>query len=94
MRIQWTRSAASDLTRLHEYLQPVAPEVAARIVQRLARAPDRLRDHPQLGERLEAYGPREVRRIIVGDYELRYEVTSEAIIVLRIWHGRENRGAS
>lgn len=94
MRVQWTRSAASDLARLHDHLQPVAPEAAARIVQRLARAPDRLRDHPQIGERLDAYGPRDVRRIIVGDYELRYEVTPEAIIVLRIWHGRENRDLS
>ncbi len=94
MRIQWTRSAASDLARLHEYLEPVAPAAAARIVQQLARAPDRLRDHPQMGEKLEAYAPRDVRRIIVGDYELRYEVTPEAIIVLRLWHGRENRSPS
>lgn len=47
-----------------------------------------------MGEKLEAYAPRDVRRIIVGDYELRYEVTPEAIIVLRLWHGRENRSPS
>ncbi|MHA3790503.1 hypothetical protein [Sphingomonas sp. YL-JM2C] len=36
-----------------------------------ARAPDRLLDYPRIGEKLEAYAPREVRRIIVGNYELR-----------------------
>jgi len=35
-------------------------------VQQLARAPDRLLDFPRIGEKLDAYSPREVRRIIVG----------------------------
>ena len=74
MRIRWTRKASSDLVRLHEHLRPVAPDAAARVVQQLARAPDRLLDHPRIGEKLDAYAPREVRRIIVGTYELRYEM--------------------
>jgi len=35
--------------------------------------------------------PREVRRIIVGDYELRYEIADATIFILRLWHSRENR---
>ncbi|AHE53109.1 type II toxin-antitoxin system RelE/ParE family toxin [Sphingomonas sanxanigenens] len=68
MNIRWTGKAASDLARLHEHLKPVAPDAAARIVQQLALAPNRLADFPRLGERLEAYDPREVRRLIVGHY--------------------------
>lgn len=48
-------------------------------------------DFPRLGERLDAYHPREVRRIIVGNYEMRYELARETISILRIWHSRENR---
>jgi addiction module RelE/StbE family toxin len=92
MKIHWTHKAASDLTRLYEYLRPVAPDAAARIVQQLARAPGRLADHPRIGEKLEAYEPREVRRILVGDYELRYEIADRTIFILRLWHSRENRG--
>lgn len=91
MRIRWTGKASSDLVRLHEHLRPVAPGAAARVVQQLARAPDRLLDYPRLGERLDAYAPREVRRIIVGSYEHRYEIADATIFILRLWHCRESR---
>jgi plasmid stabilization system protein ParE len=77
--------------RLYEHLRPVAPAAAARVVQQLARAPDRLLDYPRIGEKLTAYEPREVRRILVGDYELRYEIADATIFVLRLWHARESR---
>jgi len=92
MRIRWTGKASSDLVRLHEHLRPVAPDAAARVVQQLARAPDRLLDHPRIGEKLDAYAPREVRRIIVGNHELRYEIAESTIFILRLWHRRETRG--
>jgi plasmid stabilization system protein ParE len=92
MRIGWTRKAASDLARLHEHLRPVAPDAAARVVQQLARAPDRLIEHPRIGETLDAYAPREVRRIIVGHDELRHEIADATIVVLRLWHSREQGG--
>lgn len=91
MRIQWTGKASSDLVRLHAHLRPVAPDAAARVVQQLARAPDRLLDHPRIGEKLDTYAPREVRRIIVGNCELRYELADATIFILRLWHCRENR---
>lgn len=91
MRLQWTGKASSDLVRLHEHLRPVAPDAAARVVQQLSRAPDRLLDYPRIGEKLKAYEAREVRRIIVGHYELRYEIADATIFILRLWHSRENR---
>lgn len=91
MRLQWTGKASSDLVRLHEHLRPVAPDAAARVVQQLSRAPDRLLDYPRIGEKLKAYEPREARRIIVGHYELRYEIADATIFILRLWHSRENR---
>lgn len=93
MRIKWTGKACSDLVRLHEHLRPLAPEAAARVVQQLARAPDRLLDYPRIGEKLTAFEPHEVRRIIVGNYELRYEMLDATIFVLRLWHCRENRSS-
>jgi plasmid stabilization system protein ParE len=77
--------------RLHAHLSPIAPEAAARVVRQLAYAPDRLLDYPRIGEKLEAYEPREVRRIIVGSYEMRYEIAAGTIFILRLWHCRENR---
>lgn len=89
--LQWSRSALADLQRLYDFLERDSRLAAARTVQSLARAPERLRENPRLGEQLFQFAPREVRRILVGRYEIRYEVQTESIIVLRLWHTRENR---
>jgi plasmid stabilization system protein ParE len=91
MVLKWTRKALSDLVRLHEFLAPVNPHAAARTVQALTAAPARLVEYPRIGEKLEEFQPREVRRLLVGRYELRYEIQVSVIYVLRIWHTREDR---
>ena len=48
-------------------------------------------NNPRIGEQLFEFEPREVRRLIVGQYELRYEMQGETIYVLRLWHTRERR---
>ena len=91
MQLHWTAQALSDLARLYDFLAPVNRQAAARTVQSLTRAPERLAMHPRLGEMLEEFAPREVRRLIVGHYELRYAIKDGAIYVLRLWHTREAR---
>lgn len=91
IKLHWTSKAASDLVRLYEFLAPLNKQVAAQVVQSLSKAPNNLQNHPRLGERLEAFDPREVRRIVIGDYEMRYEIQREAVYILRIWHTREHR---
>ncbi|MFI4934202.1 MAG: type II toxin-antitoxin system RelE/ParE family toxin [Caulobacterales bacterium] len=91
MKLTWSRPALADLVRLHDFLEPVAPRAADAVVKDLNRAALRLRDFPRVGMRVEHYSPREVRRIIVGAYELRYEVIGEEVFVVRVWHGREDR---
>ena len=57
----------------------------------LSAAPDTLLEQPHLGLALPEFAPRNVRRLIVGDYELRYEVAEKALWILRLWHTREDR---
>lgn len=91
MRIVWTDRASADLARLHSFLASVAPDAAARTTQSLRAAPRRLLEFPRLGERIDVYAPREVRRIIVARYEIRYEIAQDTIFILRLWHTREDR---
>jgi plasmid stabilization system protein ParE len=79
------------MVRLHAFLHPLNPRAAAQAVQQLVAAAEQLLTYPQLGGRLDEFAPRDVRRLIVGDYELRYELTDTTVIVLRLWHGREDR---
>ena len=91
MELKWTSKALSDLTRLHEFLASVNKGAAARTVQALVAASTALLANPRIGERLEEFEPREVRRILVGRYEMRYEIQKSTIYLLRLWHTREDR---
>jgi len=91
MELKWTSQALSDLARLYEFLSPVNQQAAVRTVQALTAAPTTLLNNPRIGEQLFGFESREVRRIIIGQYEMRYEIQESTIYVLRLWHTREDR---
>jgi len=91
VKVRWTSKAVGDLARLYSFLVPVNRRAAARVVQSLTTVAHRLLDQPRIGEKLEQYEPREVRRVLVGRYEMRYEVQASSIFTLRVWHTREDR---
>lgn len=91
IRLVWTGKALSDLACLHDFLARVNSRAAAHTVRTLTASGGRLVDHPRIGEKLAEFEPREVRRIIVGKYEMRYEIKDAALYVLRLWHTREDR---
>lgn len=92
MEIIWTSSSLGDLARLYEFLAPVNPKAAAAVFERLTAGPDILETQPRIGTSLTEFEPREIRYILVGDYEMRYEITPDSKIwILRVWHTREDR---
>ena len=91
MGLRWTESAYADLRRLYDFLEPVNPAAAGRAVRTIFNPVERIPAQPRLGERLPRFGRREVRRVIVAKYEIRYELTHGDIVVLRIFHTREER---
>lgn len=91
MALRWTSKARSDLVHLYKFLQPVDPTAAARVVWQIVAGVKRTPAHPRLGLRLPEFAPREVRRVLVGDYEIRYELAGTDVLVLRIFHTREDR---
>ncbi|MFP4209430.1 MAG: type II toxin-antitoxin system RelE/ParE family toxin [Wenzhouxiangella sp.] len=91
MNLEWTNEALADLGRLHDFLATLSKPAAAKTMQALVRAPSVLLANPRIGEQLFHFEPREVRRILVRDYELRYEIQGSTIYILRLWHTREHR---
>lgn len=91
MRVSWTSKALGDVARMHAFLAPVSPKAAATVVRKLTAAPKVLATQPRIGTPLTEFAPRDVRRLIVGDYELRYELAGDGVFVLRVWHTREDR---
>ena len=89
--VKWTSKALGDLARLHAFPAEASPKAAATVVQSLTKAAGGLRDNPRIGLRLAEFNPREVRRVIVGQYEMRYEIVWSGVYMLRLWHSREDR---
>ena len=85
MELKWSGKALSDLTRLYEFLAAVNRDAAARTVQSLTAALANLIVNPRIGEKLDEFEPREVRRILVGHYKIRYEIQDATLYVLRLW---------
>jgi plasmid stabilization system protein ParE len=89
--LRWSSKALGDLARLHAFLAEVNPEAAAKAVQTLTRQVRVLRDNPRLGTRLSEHDPREVRRLIISSYEVRYEIAHADVTIVRVWYTREDR---
>jgi plasmid stabilization system protein ParE len=82
MQLKWTSKALSGLVRLYEFLSQKDKLAAARVVQTLTKASKILPSSPRIGERLFEFEPREVRRFLVGHYEMRYEIQESTIFFL------------
>jgi plasmid stabilization system protein ParE len=91
MVVRWTQPALRDLTRLHTFLASFDRRAANRTVQSLTAVTARLAMHPRIGERVDEFTSLEIRRVIVGQYEVRYEIRDAAVAIIRLWHTREDR---
>jgi len=91
VRVTWTSQSLRDISRLYAFLAEVNRPAAARAARSFTAAAGQLREHPQSGERLDEFAPRDVRRLIVGPCEMRYEIVEQGVFILRLWHGNEDR---
>jgi len=90
MRLIFSRAAVLDLVRLREFIAMHNPGAAKRVSRRLRGAIKGLVNNPQIGRPVPDL-PGEVRELIFGKYIARYEVRTNLLYILRIWHGKEDR---
>ncbi len=91
--IFWTEPARFDLRRLRAWVERYGgKESAAAQAQRLTRVIESLHDNPRMGVRqtVPDGGAEELRELVVKPYIIRYVVTESALVIIRIWHGKEN----
>jgi toxin ParE1/3/4 len=90
MKVRYTPEAISDLTRLREFIEIKNPVAAQRVSKELLLGIDKLRVFPKMGlQVLRAPKPGLIRDLFIGNYTIRYLITKEEIIVLRLWHSKE-----
>ena len=90
-RIHWSEPARFDQRRLRAWVERHRSDRARADGQRLKRAIEHLQTHPRMGRRVPVPdgGPEELRELSIAPYVIRYVLTEDAIIIVRIWHGRE-----
>jgi plasmid stabilization system protein ParE len=95
VKLAFSREARGDLVRLRAFVAQHNPVAAQRLARRLIRGIERLLRNPRLGRRVtvapDQMAPEEIRDWVVGEYIVRYLTAEERIVVLRMWHGKEQR---
>jgi toxin ParE1/3/4 len=81
----WTPRAQRDLASIRGHIAADRPMAAERFAQRLTEAGNSLRQFPSRGRA--AGASREI--VVVRPYVIRYRVTPEAVLIVRIRHGAQ-----
>lgn len=91
MRLLYSGEAVADLVRLRHVIAENDPEAASRVAAELVSRIENLRQFPDIGiEVTQAPAPGVVRDMVFGRHIVRYAAQAESVVVLRIWHEKEN----
>ena len=92
-QLVWEPGAVNDLARLREFLQSKNPKAAMNAARRIIEGANLLLEQPYLGHPIDDMP--EFHKLFIpfgkNGYELKYRLDDEKIIILRIWHTREDR---
>jgi len=93
MKLRWLPAAFQDIERLYEYLVEKDPSAAARAMATILDGAEGLEDMPEIGKPMNDDTGRRERFLPfgAGAYVLRYKLYGEAIVIIRVWHSREQR---
>jgi toxin ParE1/3/4 len=93
IRIEWSERALADLDRFAAFLAELYPRLAPIVAEAIIRKAEVLAEFPELGrpdpERAEY---RQVMlRVLNASYVFQYRYDGERLVMLRVFHGREDR---
>jgi plasmid stabilization system protein ParE len=95
LKLVYSPEAVVDLRRLHDFVAEKNPLAARRLSKALRDGTKRLKQFPHMGRRVrqtpDTWAPEEIRDWVTGAYVARYLVLEETIVILRVWHQKENR---
>ena len=91
--LQWSRAAQADLERLQVFIAKYDEAASWRALRQIMTAVKSLTTNTHQGRRYR--GMNDVRELMVPygarGYIVRYQVREDAILIVRVWHGREDR---
>jgi toxin ParE1/3/4 len=84
-KIRRSADAIDDLSAIWRYIAKDNPSAADRLLQEIDRALERIVRFPLIGESVD-HLRQGTRRVMVGNYQLFYELASSDIHLLRVYH--------
>jgi toxin ParE1/3/4 len=84
--------AEEDLIEIWSYVATFSESAADRLLDRFQRHWELLATQPYSGAAREDIAPG-LRHVVVGEYLTLYRVTEEAVVIVRVIHGRRNLSA-
>ncbi len=93
MKIEWSVAALADLDRFASFLQTDFPNLAALVAQEIIAKADMIAANPRLGRLLDEQKSlrQVVLRVLNAAYVFQYRYDGNRLVVLRVFHSRENR---
>jgi plasmid stabilization system protein ParE len=91
-KLIWSIAASEDIIRLRSFIEPQNKDAARRAAEAIKKTAAMLIEFPAIGKAVEGRQEREIS-IPFGrrGYEMRYRIYNNSIVILRIWHGLEER---
>ena len=92
-KVVWRERALGDIDRLYDFLFKKNEEAAVKVAQVILRGSSLLEESPRLGRPMADGTERRELFIPFGSsfYVLRYFLASDTVVIVRVWHGREDR---
>lgn len=92
-KIRWLPEAIGDVERLYKFLQDKDLKAATKAASCILAGTDRLKKAPQLGVLMDKNAPSRELYVTFGAaaYVIRYRFEDDKVIIIRVWHSREDR---
>ncbi|MEB3219690.1 MAG: type II toxin-antitoxin system RelE/ParE family toxin [Nostocales cyanobacterium 94392] len=92
-QVVWSQTATEDLNRHYNFIKLNNPDAAARAVQVIVSSGESLQENPRRGAIVDEIAG--LRKLLVSfgkyGYIIHYAILEDDVIILRVYHGRENR---
>lgn len=87
MKLEWTEPAVESLQAIKDYIARDNEFYAARFVERIVDAVEKLADFPNLGRRVPEADRDDIREIFFQAYRIIYRLMADRVQILAVMHG-------
>jgi plasmid stabilization system protein ParE len=96
-KIEWLPESTKDVARLREFIKKENPHAVKNAGLRILGAVDLLTKNPEAGMPSPDEDCEEFRDLYApfgkGGYTIRYRIKQQIIVIVRVWHSREERSS-